>query len=179
MNVILTGGPCASLTSSRLEIESAIGGAGSSVVLGWRCDLAIGYFFGLYPERVETCFTKNIARLVRAIKLDEVILKQLIWACDFVIHVVGKVNCSWVSMGVNSLPLLCKSEGTFFRGTHDGFLLNRLKHFFRFPEYFRSLEMHSKRRYRICICSVIPGELDSFRNYRGFSIIFSKTLHAF
>ena len=25
--------------------------------------------------------------------------------------------------------------------------------------------MHSKRRYKICICSVIIGELESFRNY--------------
>ena len=38
----------------------------------------------------------------------------------------------------------------------------------------RSLEMHSKRRYKICICSVILGQLESFRNYKGFSIIFPK-----
>ena len=41
---------------------------------------------------------------------------------------------------------------------------------------FRSLEMHSKRRYKICICSVILGELESFRNYKGLSIIFPKIL---
>ena len=35
---------------------------------------------------------------------------------------------------------------------------------------FRSLEMRSKRRYKICVCSVILGELKSFRNYKGFSI---------
>ena len=29
--------------------------------------------------------------------------------------------------------------------------------------------MHSKRRYKIFICSVILGELKSFRNYNGFS----------
>ena len=29
--------------------------------------------------------------------------------------------------------------------------------------------MHSKRRYKIFICSVILGELKSFRNYKGFS----------
>ena len=33
----------------------------------------------------------------------------------------------------------------------------------------RSLEMHSKRRYKICICSVILAELESFRNYEGFN----------
>ena len=36
--------------------------------------------------------------------------------------------------------------------------------------------MHSKRRYKICICSVILGELESFRNYKGLSIIFLKIL---
>ena len=34
--------------------------------------------------------------------------------------------------------------------------------------------MHSKRRYEIFICSVILAELKSFRNYKGFSIIFPK-----
>ena len=32
---------------------------------------------------------------------------------------------------------------------------------------FGSLEMHSKWRYKICICSVILGELESVRNYKG------------
>ena len=36
--------------------------------------------------------------------------------------------------------------------------------------------MHSKRRCKICICSVILGELESFRNYKGLSIIFPKIL---
>ena len=36
--------------------------------------------------------------------------------------------------------------------------------------------MRSKRRYKICICSVILGELESFRNYKGLSIIFLKIL---
>ena len=43
---------------------------------------------------------------------------------------------------------------------------------------FGSLEMHIKRRYKICICSVILGELESFRNYKGFSSIFPKVLDA-
>ena len=35
--------------------------------------------------------------------------------------------------------------------------------------------MHSKGPYKICICSLILGELESFRNYKGFSInIFQK-----
>ena len=43
---------------------------------------------------------------------------------------------------------------------------------------FRSLEMHSKRRHKICICSVVLEQLESFRNYKGFGIIFSKILDA-
>ena len=31
--------------------------------------------------------------------------------------------------------------------------------------------MHSKRRYKVCICSVILGQLESFRNYKGFCVI--------
>ena len=35
---------------------------------------------------------------------------------------------------------------------------------------FRSLEMHSKLRNQIRFCSVLLGEIESFRNYEGFSI---------
>ena len=38
--------------------------------------------------------------------------------------------------------------------------------------------MHSKRRYKIFICSVVLGQLESFRNYKGFGIIFPKILGA-
>ena len=38
--------------------------------------------------------------------------------------------------------------------------------------------MHSKWRYKICICSFIPGELESFRNCKGFSFIIPKSLDA-
>ena len=38
--------------------------------------------------------------------------------------------------------------------------------------------MHSKERYKICACLVILGELESFRNYKGFSIILLKILDA-
>ena len=41
---------------------------------------------------------------------------------------------------------------------------------------FRSFKMHSKRRYKISICSVILGELESSRNHKGLSIIFSENL---
>ena len=32
---------------------------------------------------------------------------------------------------------------------------------------FKSLEMHSKRRYKSCICSVVLGQPQSFRNHLG------------
>ena len=43
---------------------------------------------------------------------------------------------------------------------NDGFLLNTLKTLFT----FRCLEMYSKQRYKICICSAILDELESFRS---------------
>ena len=39
---------------------------------------------------------------------------------------------------------------------------------------FGSLQMHSKWSYIICICSVILGELEYFRNYKGFSFKLPK-----
>ena len=45
----------------------------------------------------------------------------------------------------------------------DGFLQNTLETLFRLSR----LEMHSKWCYNICICSVILGELKSFRNYKS------------
>ena len=64
--------------------------------------------------------------------------------------------------------------------SNDGFLQNTLKILLilGYPKYFRSLEMHSKRRYKFFICSVILGELKSFRNYMGFSTIFPRILSA-
>ena len=52
----------------------------------------------------------------------------------------------------------------------DGFLLNVLKQLLGYLVY---LEI-SKRRYKSCICSVILGQLESFRNYKGFSIFVPK-----
>ena len=36
--------------------------------------------------------------------------------------------------------------------------------------------MHSQHSYKIYICSVILGELEYFRNYKGFSFILPKIL---
>ena len=35
----------------------------------------------------------------------------------------------------------------------------------------RPLEVHSRRRHKVCICSVILGELESLRNYKGLEYI--------
>ena len=62
----------------------------------------------------------------------------------------------------------------------NGFPLNALKTLFRLSRVLLGpLEMHSSTpSYKICICSVILGQLESFRNYKGFSIIFPKILDA-
>ena len=54
------------------------------------------------------------------------------------------------------------SQGIYseFSGApNDGFLLNTMKTLFRLSiqSTLRPLEMHSERRYKICICSVILG----------------------
>ena len=60
----------------------------------------------------------------------------------------------------------------FHRGTQRWFLVNALKSLHRvILNTFGSLEMHSKRRYKICTCSFILGELEAFRN-KG-SVIFA------
>ena len=65
------------------------------------------------------------------------------------------------------------------RGTQRRFPRKRIeKSFHAIQSTFRSLEMYSKQRYKICICSVILGELEAFRNYKGFSVIFPKILDA-
>ena len=50
--------------------------------------------------------------------------------------------------------------------------------FFAIQSTFKSLEMYSEWRYKKFICSVILGELESFRNSKGLSIIFPKILDA-
>ena len=34
--------------------------------------------------------------------------------------------------------------------------------------------MHSKMDFKICICLVIPGELEAFWNYKGFKGLFAS-----
>ena len=65
-----------------------------------------------------------------------------------------------------------------FRGTQGRFPPKYIENtFLAIQSRCGSLEMHSKRRYKICICLVILEELESFLNYKGVSIIFPKILH--
>ena len=59
----------------------------------------------------------------------------------------------------------------------DGFLLNTLKTLLRLSRVLLGLyQMHSNRRYKICHCSIFLGQLQTFRNFNGFSAIFPKIL---
>ena len=63
------------------------------------------------------------------------------------------------------------------RGTQRRFSPKSIENtFYAMQSTFRSLAMNSKWRHKICVCSVILGELESFRNYKGLSIIFPKIL---
>ena len=69
----------------------------------------------------------------------------------------------------------CAIRQHFPGAPNDGFLPNTLNTLFRLSR----VHLDSKRCYKICICSVILGELESFRNYKGFSIIFQKFLEQY
>ena len=63
------------------------------------------------------------------------------------------------------------------RGTQRRFPLKCSENtFLAIQSTFKSLEKHSKQRCKICICSAIPGALESIGNYKGLSIIFLKIL---
>ena len=63
------------------------------------------------------------------------------------------------------------------RGTQRRFPPKYIKNTFKaIQRTFRSLEKHSKRCCKICTCSVILGDFESFRNYKGLIIIFPKIL---
>ena len=74
-----------------------------------------------------------------------------------------------------------RNENTLQGAPNDGFLLKALKTLFRLSRVLSALQKnfkHSKRCYKICVCSVVLGQLESFRNYNGLRIIFPKILDA-
>ena len=59
---------------------------------------------------------------------------------------------------------MLKNEAALGVSNYGFLLYTTLKLFLDYPEYF-SLEMHPKRQYKICICSVILGELESIGKF--------------
>ena len=83
-------------------------------------------------------------------------------------HVVYIEDITWPS-----------KDTEFLRGTQRRFPPKCIENTFQaIQSTFSSLEMHFKRCYKICICSVVLGQLESFRNYKGLRIIFPKILDA-
>ena len=70
------------------------------------------------------------------------------------------------------------AQSTVSRGTQRRFPPKYVKKPFpAIQSRFWTLEIHSKQRYKYK-CSVILGDFGSFRNYKGFRIIFPKILDA-
>ena len=100
----------------------------------------------------------------------------------------------WVAAGVPSLSHIVRVRPRFLPfsptaepGTrlksgapNGGFLPNALKTLFQtIQSTLRPLQIHSKRRYKISICSIFLGKLDTFfQKSKGFNIIFAKILNA-
>ena len=64
----------------------------------------------------------------------------------------------------------------YIRGTQRRFPSKNIESSFQaIQSTFRPLALHSKRRYKTCISSVIWGKFESFRNCKGFGIVFSKS----
>ena len=82
---------------------------------------------------------------------------------DFLCVLWGRSSiCGWISFISDSIS----------GAPNDGLLLNTLKTLFKqaIQSTFRALELHSKWRCKICIRSLILGELGSFWNYEGPSV---------
>ena len=91
-------------------------------------------------------------------------------------HVLGRFTGVEISANELGKPIYICSRSFAVRGTQRRFPPNPLKTLFRLSNgTFRSLEMHFKRRYKIYICSVILGELESFEITRA-SVLFSQKL---
>ena len=78
----------------------------------------------------------------------------------------------------NEWKNLASSSIILFRGTQWQFPPKYIENtYYAIQSPVRSLVMHCKHTcYKICICSVILGELESFWNYKGFIIVFPKIL---
>ena len=74
----------------------------------------------------------------------------------------GKNLLVWHMIIIN---LNTETVGPFKRRTQRRFPPKYIENSFQaIQSTFRSLKMYSKRRHKICVCSVIQEELESFRN---------------
>ena len=81
------------------------------------------------------------------------------------------ISSHLLACGQTSISFVC-----YIRGTQRRFPPKNIESSFQAIQCtFRPLALHSKRWYKTCICSVILGKFESFRNCRGFSIVFSKS----
>ena len=122
------------------------------IVQCWQLRLKVGSYFGSLP------FLKlNITRLSRRQSCDTFTV------VDY--HVLIKTPFPlWVSKSGHKAVHFwdCwRSRPKYIENT-----------FKAIQRTFRALEKHSRRRCKICICSVTLGELQSFGNYKGLIIIF-------
>ena len=77
---------------------------------------------------------------------------------------------------IDSINLVCWDGACLF---NDNFLLHASKHFLGYQEYF----LISRNAFKAVLLNLYLfghlGELDSYRNYQGFSNIFPKILDAY
>ena len=85
--------------------------------------------------------------------------KQIIYSTELWCWAMANGNSSFAI----KLTELC-SSAAIMSGDHDSGASNDgfLPIFYIIQSTFRPLQMHSKRCYKICICSVILGEVKSF-----------------
>ena len=78
----------------------------------------------------------------------------------YLFHTIRTGLQTWEQIGSNKTLKLTINQGHRMMVSS----LIHWNHFLGYPEYFCISRIHSKWRYKICICLVILGELESFWN---------------
>ena len=87
--------------------------------------------------------------------------------------------CAVLKTDWKTAQSICGRHNQYHRGSQRWLPSRYIKNtFYAIHSTFRSLGMYmySKRRYKICTCSVILGEFQPFQNHKVFNIIFPKVL---
>ena len=87
--------------------------------------------------------------------------------------------CAFLKTDWKTAQSICGRHNQYHRGSQRWLPSRYIKNtFYAIHSTFRSLGMYmySKRRYKICTCSVILGQFQPFQNHKGFNIIFPKIL---